>query len=162
MGRTRSGFTFIEILIVLMLLTIVGVTFVPQLRAASDDARRSAVAEDLAMLRRQIKGFHDDHNRFPAHGLATQSTFVGHLTKKTSHACDVSDTGRFGPYLIGDVPVNAFTQQNAVLIVPGELKPHQYAGHGEHGWAYSSSTGEIRANLSPNVVDKKSVSVNRY
>lgn len=162
MGLTESklGFTVIEILIVLVLLGIVGVTFVPQIISANDDARRTAVQADLGMLRRQIKNYYAQHKQFPAHSTNSPELFLSQLTQKTNHAGDVSETGRFGPYLIGDVPVNAYTQNNGVLIVPGELKPHQYAGHGDHGWVYSSTTGEFRANLSPNVKAANGVLVN--
>jgi general secretion pathway protein G len=163
MGRSesRSGFTFIEILIVLVLLGIVGVTFVPQLTAASNDARREAVEQGLAMMRRQIKSYHNHHQQYPAHGTNSKKRFLSHLTEKTNHAGDVNAAGRFGPYVIGGVPVNAYTQQNSVLVVPGELRAHQFAGHGDHGWAYSSTTGEFRANLSPNVTNQDDVPVNR-
>lgn len=163
MGRSESrhGFTLIEIVIVLVLLGIVTVTFVPQLTAASDDARRSAVEEHLAMMRRQIKSYHSQHQQYPAHGTNSNKLFMDHLLQKTNHAGDVSRTGRFGPYLLGGVPVNAYTQKSSVLIVPGVLKPHQYAGHGDHGWVYSSTTGDVRANLSPNVTNQENVPVNR-
>jgi prepilin-type N-terminal cleavage/methylation domain-containing protein len=163
MGQTesRSGFTFIEVLIVLMLLAIVSATFIPQITAANSDARRTAVEEDLALMRRQIQNFKDQHNQFPAYGSDSQVQFLEHLMQKTNRAGQVLANGRFGPYLLGDVPENPFTRSNAVLVVLGDLKAHQYSGHGSHGWAYSSTTGEIRVNLSPNVVDPNGEPVNR-
>jgi len=54
----------------------------------------------------------------------------------------------------GFPPQNPYTQRSEILVIPDRLKPHHYSGDGRHGWTYSSTTGEFRANLSPTITDR--------
>ena len=147
-GRTSSGFTLIELLIVLALLGILAATFVPRFTAAHQDARRAAVAQDLDMFQRLIGLYREHHNgHLPAEGTDSEETFLKQLRGRTTVTGAVAPNGKYGPYLTGNIPPNPYGGASTVLVVAGPLQPHQCDGNGQHGWTYSSTTGELRANL---------------
>ena len=54
-GAARSGFTLIEILVVVVILGILAAVVVPQFTGASDDANDSSVRIQLKVIREQIE-----------------------------------------------------------------------------------------------------------
>ena len=128
-------------------------SLIPQLLTANDNARYDAIQQDLIQFRRQIEQYSLDHDgRLPAHGTNSSEVFARQLKGRTTHTGVVRDDGRYGPYLIGELPANPVSGLSRVLVVPGPLRQHHFAGRGDHGWAYSSETGEIRANVAANIV----------
>src|SRR5687767_15385267 len=62
MKRTnKSGFTLVEILIVVIILGILAAIVIPQFTNASQDARRSSLASQLQTLRSQIELYKLQH-----------------------------------------------------------------------------------------------------
>ena len=60
--RKNSGFTLIEILIVVIILGILAAIVIPQFTNASNDARNSSLASQLQTLRSQVELFKLQHN----------------------------------------------------------------------------------------------------
>lgn len=145
-AKTANRFSFLELLIVVTLLAILGATLVPQFTAAHEDARQAAVAEDLDRFRRQLDLYRTQHGHWPAEGTNSEAQLIKQLRSRTTSTGVVHEDGKYGPYLIGEIPANPFNHSNKVLVVPGPLKPHQFDGQGVYGWAYSSTTGEFRVN----------------
>lgn len=161
--RRSPGFTVVEILIVVALLGIVAITMVPQFSSAGDGARLLTVKEDLDIFRRQIDRFRNAHDgRLPAQGSASEADFIRDLTSRTTAAGQVDPTGRCGPYLIGRMPLNVYTGLRTILVVPATLRPPHFNVSGEHGWAYSSTTGEFRINVPGDLTDDDGRPVNSY
>jgi general secretion pathway protein G len=160
---SASGFTPIELLMATTLLGIVIATLVPQMLSTSEEARRNTLLLRLHSVRGQINQFRQDHNdRFPAEGRNSAEEFVRELTASTNRTDSRFPAGRTVPDPHGKIPpVNPYTQKSEVLVVPGRLKDHHYSGSGRHGWAYSSTTGEFRSNLSPNVTDRSGRLINQ-
>jgi type II secretory pathway pseudopilin PulG len=146
-AETPSGISFIEFALMAALLSGCAMSFAPELAAAAKSAREQALEEDLEMFRRQIKQYRLDHkDQLPAHGTNSEATFVSQLTRRTSRHGEIAERAHFGPYIIGSLPVNPFSGLSRVLVVPGPLTASHTTGDGTHGWAFSSTTGEIRAN----------------
>lgn len=161
-GTVESrGFTVIELFIVLAILGLLAATLIPQVSVAGDVARQEAILKDLHMFRRQIAAFSKDHDgRLPAQGTNSATRVEAEMTGKTTPSGNVSGDGRLGPYLIGDIPRNPYSHADTILVVPGELKEHHYNGSANHGWAYSSTTGEFRANLTDDTTDSSGRRIN--
>ena len=62
----QSGFTLIEILIVVILLGILATIIIPQVSVSSDDAKLNTLRTNLANLRSAIELYYYHHsNKFP-------------------------------------------------------------------------------------------------
>jgi len=127
-NRTRSGFTLVEILIVVIILGILAAIVIPQFTNASTDARKSSMLSQLQTLRSQIQLFKLQHNDILP-DLAGAGQW-NQLISKTNlaGAVDTTATGLFGPYL-ESVPRNPLNTNFAVGAAAGATI----------GWTYSNT-----------------------
>ena len=152
----HSGFTLIEILIVVVILGILATIVIPQYSNASATARENMLKDELRYLRTQIMVYKAQHNDVPPgypngdnkDSAATAADFVAQMTKPTDiggvTAATSSPTFKFGPYLSA-MPANPLTKLDGVLIVnDGEDIPD--ATGTDYGWYYKPTTGEIVGN----------------
>ncbi|UCC22677.1 MAG: prepilin-type N-terminal cleavage/methylation domain-containing protein [Planctomycetota bacterium] len=115
--KAKSGFTLVEILIVVVILGILAAIVIPQFTSASTEAKESALVSDLQSVRSQIELYKIHHNdNVPG----TQGeTFVVAMTSLTNQDGVVDTSGgtdpayRFGPYM-REIPINPFNDLNTV------------------------------------------------
>ena len=135
MSDVDRGFTLVEILIIVLLLSILAMLVVPTVTDASDEARETALRSDLRTIRTQIILYRTEHPvMYP-----TKELFVEQMTGKTY--LDGSLGGDIGPYL-PEIPPNPYNNDSTVKygLGAGEV------GNGTSGWYYNSTTGNFRAN----------------
>jgi len=135
MKARKSGFTLVEILIVVVILGILAAIVIPQFTDASTEAKESALCSDLQTMRSQIELYKIQHNDQPP----SLANFEAQMTKKTDVA-GASGTD-YGPYL-QQVPTNQFNDSD-------QLDGDGAAGTGvagEAGWDYNETTGAIHPN----------------
>lgn len=165
-----SGFTPIELLMAITLLAIVVATLVPQMLSASEQSKQNSLLLRLHLVRGRISQFRDSHQgHLPAEGRNSAAEFLADLARLAG----TSETNEFSrstfdtapaPTRTPEIelpPVNPYTQQSDILVIPDRLRPHHFSGNGRHGWAYSSTTGEFRANLSPQTTDSSGRLINQ-
>jgi len=144
MKRKNTGFTLVEILIVVIILGILAAIVIPQFTEASNDARVSAMVSDLQTVRSQIELYKIQHlDNYPGtvNGTWTIGNFVTHLTGKTD--IDGVSGGTLGPYL-QKFPTNPFNNSSAVRDATGASDPN--AESGTEGWWFNSTTGNFGVN----------------
>jgi type II secretion system protein G len=138
--RATTGFTLVELLIVVVILAILAAVVIPQFTNASAEAKESAMRASLATLRQAISLYRVQHNEaYPGQGGWTE--LVTQLTTGTK--ADGTAGTQYGPYLRTGFPVNPVTGTSTgktVATMPG-------AASGPEAWVYSTSTGELRANV---------------
>lgn len=145
-GNERRGFTLIEVLIVVVILGILAATVLPQFTSASQDAKETALVQDLQTFRSQIELYKFQHNgKYPAAGTTDPQAFEDALTLSSDPDGTTGPIGTkpFGPYFIGQLPSNPFNNKRDAKVVDANTLP---AADDTTGWIYSSVTGRIKAN----------------
>ena len=136
--RAKSGFTLVEILIVVVILGILAAIVIPQFTEASTEAKTSSLCTDLQTVRSQIELYKIQHNdNLPGAGTAS---FEVAMTGQTNQAGAAGTD--YGPYL-QKIPSNPFVSgDDANDVTVGTAT----APTGSDGWYFNSSTGAFNAN----------------
>ena len=139
--RAKSGFTLVEILIVVVILGILAAIVIPQFTEASTEAKTSSLCTDLQTMRSQIELYKIQHS--DALPSAAAVGLVLALTSQTDAAGAAygaaSTTGPFGPY-VQKIPTNSF---NGLSTIREEAA--STAGAGTHGWTFITTSGAFYA-----------------
>ncbi len=134
--KAKSGFTLVEILIVVVILGILAAIVIPQFTEASTEAKTSSLCTDLQTMRSQIELYKIQHNDLlPGAGTAS---FQDALTGQTNIAGAVGTD--YGPY-IQQIPTNQFNDLNTIDIGADDTA----LGGGNCGWHFNSTTGGFHA-----------------
>ena len=164
--KAQSGFTLIEILIVIIVLGILAMIIVPQITVSTDDAKLSTLQSDLASLRSTIEIYYAQHkNKYPGQTTAaggaanTDATvaaadMVKQLTQYTDENGQVAaarddTTFKFGPYIKGgSLPANPFNDGTDVVCdnSPTITDARAATAAAGIGWKFHFVTGVLYAN----------------
>jgi general secretion pathway protein G len=139
----QSGFTLVEILIVVIILGILAAIVIPQFTNASEDARQSSVTSQLQTLRSQVELFKLQHReRYPTADIndVTSAWDWSKLTGKTDE--DGVAGGNYGPYL-QQTPINPLNSLNTVESVATDPTPGTTTSAA--GFVFSQATGKTFA-----------------
>ena len=152
--RSAGGVSFIEALIVVIVLGFVGALVLPQFSDAAHASRQNTLKDDLRYLRTQIAVFRAQHRNLPPghpdgnpSAAPNAESFLQQMTSMTDDRCRTGGPAsqrRLGPYLEA-MPANAMNGLTSVKIIGnGEAMP---APDGSTGWIYKPRTMEIIPNL---------------
>jgi type II secretion system protein G len=136
-SKCRTGFTLVEILIVVVIMAILAATIIPQFTDSTKDAKLSTGKFNLHTMRSQIELYRAHHGGLPP------SADLSELTT-TTDADGAKGTGAsypYGPY-IREVPVNPFNNLNTVKSITNDPAKAGDAT-GTTGWLYNATTGGI-------------------
>ena len=133
--RKASGFTLVEILIVVIILGILAAIVIPQFTNASTDARKNSTTSLLQTLRSQIELYKLQHNDVAPDitDSTNQWTKLTTQTESDGTAPEAGDTV-FGPYLQA-APRNPLNGNTTCAAAPA-------AGV---GFVYNTTTGKLWA-----------------
>jgi len=136
-AKRHSGFTLIEVLIVVVIMAVLAATIIPQFSSSANDAKESSAKFNLHSLRSQIELYKLHHA-----GTPPGAAIINQLTLSTDATGATGAAGAsfpYGPYIQGTFPANPFNSKSTVRT--GATTP---AGSGADGWVYNTTTGEIR------------------
>jgi type II secretory pathway pseudopilin PulG len=128
MMKEQSRLSYVEMIIVAVVLGVIGMRVVPQFVEASPESQISDLIDGLQKMRAQLDLYRAQH----AGSLPDVDSFAGFeaaMTKKTD---------RYGPY-VRKIPINPFNDLNTVRF-NGEP-----AGAGTAGWRLDTETGVFLA-----------------
>lgn len=142
-------FTLLDAMIVVVIMAIVTAIAMPLVTAAGEQARESALLQNLRTLRAQIELYKLEHGgEVP---LLYEGTFP-QLTEATNAAGLPGPPGRdhpCGPYF-GGIPANPYTGVSVVTLTE-TFPPTESTPVG--GWLYHQETGQIAADLAEHLRD---------
>ena len=142
-SKRSSGFTLIEILIVVVIMAVLAATIIPQFSTSATDAKNSTLEFNLQTMRSQIELYKLHHNGLvPTLASAT----LAQLTSSTDANGNVGAAGPtfpYGPYILGQIPNEPFSGVNTVTAT-ATFPPTAATAAG--GWFYDTTTGQIAAN----------------
>ena len=169
-GRTahlrKQGFTLVELLIVVIILSILAAIVVPQFAGSASDAKNAALDANLSALRSATELYYQQHSAYPSANASTanaanskeaftdQLTLYSDATGKTANAYN-SATFKYGPYLKKGIPVEPISNSAAVEIVFAGTLGAVATGAATGGWKFDNKTGQLIANSSDNNLDKR-------
>ena len=105
--RRNSGFTLVEILIVVIILGILAAVVIPQFTDASTRAKDSTLVSNIQTLQSQFELYKMEHNDiYPWDDPATagrdvdgSAAIIARLTSLTDADGTINAAGAFGPYM---------------------------------------------------------------
>jgi general secretion pathway protein G len=160
--KQQTGFTLIEMLIVVLLLGILAMLIVPQISVSTDDAKLSTLHANLGSMRNAIELYYHQHNEtYPGENDVTgaaagtaalaSAAFVAQLTQYTDidgHVAVKKDaTHIYGPYIKAKtLPTNPFNDDNTVVCDIATDDITARASAGTEGWKFYTLNGVLMAN----------------
>ncbi len=159
MRSRRTGFTLVEILMVVILLAIVASIVIPQMTDVTTISREANLRENLSKIRVHIQVYRNSHVTFPdADKLSDQLTMFTSFEGETSATKDANHP--YGPYL-EQMPANPITGDRAVRTT-ADTTAYFPPGDSDGGWWYNEANGRFFADLSDAHVDDQGQAYNRY
>jgi len=161
--KRESGFTLIEMLIVIIILGILAMVIIPQITVSTEDARLSTLQANLTGIRNSVETYYVQHgNVYPGvnktDGTASASdgdsatAFAAQLTQYTATSGAVANTKdgtyKYGPYIKGSkLPGNPYDDgANDVTCDYDEGNITVRTSDSTSAWKFFPKTGVFIAN----------------
>ena len=158
----KTGFTLVELLIVVVILGVLAAVAIPQFSSNTEDAKLSAIDTSLAEMRNAIELYYHQHSAtYPGakkhtDGTAVTTTaqadtaFVKQLTLYSAAtgvtAASKDATYKYGPYLKRNMPPNPYNDNRTVVTDISTTDITAATATGTTGWKFYTKTGRLIAN----------------
>lgn len=133
--QLQSGFTLIEVMVVVVILAILAAIIVPRILSRPDQARTVAAKQSIKTIENALELYKLDNGFYPS----TEQGIAALITKPTT---DPAPTNWSGPYLQGKLPKdpwgNAFHYENPGKH--GDIDIFSYGANNQAGGTGINST----------------------
>lgn len=137
--KRSSGFTLVEVLIVVVIMAVLAATIIPQFTDSTTDAKASSVKFNLHTLRSQIQLYKAQHNGTPPKAGMVSLIQTTDITGSDGVGASYS----LGPYVM-ELPENPFASSAVVKTITGSpAKSGDVTANNAGGWLYNATTGEV-------------------
>lgn len=144
-----SGFTLVEVLIVVVIMAVLAAVVIPQFSSSTDDAKRSTADFNLSTLRSIVQAYKGQHNGLNPVFDAGNKTLSVLLNKTKTDGTIDNTNGPYGPYLV-EFPDNPFTNVKDVKTITNDpAKDTDVTPGNAGGWLYNPTSGKIWLDSNP-------------
>lgn len=153
--KSQTGFTLIEVLMVILLIAILTYMGITQFTNFAADAKDATVKANLQILRRGIAAQNAQMRlrcgysgtSFPGATSLSANDITTDTTICTTAAVATSDR----KFVSGSIPANPWgTAQSTSIVTTTAAKSSGTCSAADDGWCYNQNTGEIWANSNNN------------
>ena len=165
--RQAKGFTLVELLIVVIILSILAAIVVPQFASSTTDAKYSALDTNLGAMRAATELYFQQHGVYPSAVASSGGTppsggaagtgaagsaqaFIDQMTMYSNAAGNTATNSdanyKYGPYLKKGVPLEPVSNSAAVEISTAGLLGMTATGGVNAGYKFDNKTGQLIAN----------------
>lgn len=145
--KAKSGFTLVEILIVVVILGILAAIVIPQFTEASTEAKTSSLCTDLQTIRSQIELYKIQHNDVdPDMTVVAGENALTQVTLVDGTVVTAGTANSYGPY-IQKIPTNQFNNLATIEVEAVDTG----LGGGNNGWHFNTLTGAFHADTDDHV-----------
>jgi len=128
--RRRSGFTLVELVVVVLVLGIIASIATPKMFDTASDARQNGTIQSLSVLRNAIELHKAQNGSYPGNA-GTEADFKDDLA----------------PFIKGAFPKNQIADATNDASVNVVTSGNPLSASGTDDWKYDNQTGEIIINL---------------
>ncbi len=161
-----GGFTLVELLIVVIILSILAAIVVPQFASSTTDAKYSALDTNLGTMRAATELYYQQHGAYPSTVASSGGTppaggaagtgaagsaqaFIDQMTLYSNAAGQTATNSdaayKYGPYLKKGVPTEPVSGIATVEVSTAGLLGMASTGNAG-GWKIDNKTGQLIAN----------------
>jgi type II secretory pathway pseudopilin PulG len=148
--QREREFSLMDSLLLVILMSITATGGITLVEAAAENAKETALSENLRMFRTQIEAYKLQHGGEPPTLYQGSFPQLTEATDAQGVPGPADAKHHYGPYFRAGIPANPVTNLSIVTLT-NTFPPRKASGNG--GWLYHQKTGSIAIDLADRLAD---------